>query len=254
MDLNLHVTRGILLDTRTSLNPLTELKITQKNEFPISIWCLKDGPDQSQPVVVIPLPDPYTIIVISARPNDKLDEAELLFYLTDFTQVGENDELHYEGILHTNTAGVAALFTDAAKTRYPALLDIDFLITSDPEDGRETVLKQREFNLYRAMWQGTEGVPPSGNPSFPLAGSILSTADFATAEVEEDSDTVDFDISALSLDEAPELVLSMGVQKPTNDSDNITIVSTRAIDPNTLRAWLSAAPSEPGYKATVLFR
>jgi hypothetical protein len=258
MDLNLHIKRGILLSGRTSLDQLAELKIAQKNKLPVSVWLLDDGPDVSTPVQVIPLPEPYTDIVLSSRPNDDLDENELLFFLSDFTEVGTGASLHYEGTLNTNTAGVTALFTPGtplqARTKYGCLLDIDFLVNGDPDDGRETVLKQRDYQQYRAIWQGTEGVPTDGNPTYPLPSVILKTSDLATAEIEVGDAFVDFDITAAALEAVPDTLLSLGVTKPSAGAANIGILSLLAVDAQTLRAYLTAAPTETGYVATVLFK
>lgn len=254
MDLNIHVPTGTLLADRKSKTQLAEAKISQKNGFVVNVWFLKDGADVSTPVEVIPIPDPYTRIVISSRPNDDLDNALLLFFLDDLTEVGSADELHYEGVLNSATADIAALFTTASKTRAPALLDVDLLITADPEDGRMTVVKQRDIWIYRALWQGNEGVDPASVPSYPLPGDIFSTADIATAFVAIGSATVDFDLTALGLGAAPTTCIPIGVQKPNDAADNIGLLAAYPVSATTLRAYLTAAPTEANYKATVLFR
>lgn len=254
MDLNLHINRGILLASRDSLNPLAELKIAQKNKLPVSIWLLEEGSDVTTPVQVTSLPAPYTDIVISARPNDDLDNADPLFFLSDFTEVGTGDDVHYEGTLNTNTAGITALFSAASTKRYGCLLDIDFLVNGDPEDGRETVLKQRDYFQYRALWQGTEGVPPSGSPIYPLPATLFTESDLATAALTVGLASVDFDITAAGLDDPAGTVLALGVKKPNAGADNIGILSVLAVDAQTLRAYLTAAPAESGYTATLLFK
>ena len=254
MDINIHVPTGTLLADRQSKTPLTELKVTQRNEFDINVWFLDDGPDVSEPVEVIPIPAPYTRIVLSSRPNDDLDNANLLFFLDTFTTVGSGATLHYNGTLNSATADIAALFNVNTRARYGALLDIDLLITADPEDGRSTLVKQRDLWIYRALWQGTEGVDPDAVPSFPLPGDILSTADLATANITSGQDTVDFDISALGLSAAPTLCIPLGVQKPSHAADNIGLLSAFPVNATTLRGYLSGSPTISGYKATVLFR
>jgi len=172
MDLFIHVPTGTLLSSRKSSNLLPEAKVTQKNGFPVNVWFLDDGPDAATPIVVVPIPEPYTRIVISGRPNDDLDNALLLFFLDDFAEEGEGDTIHYTGTLNTNTADIAALFPTQAKTRAPALMDVDLLVTADPQDGRHTIVKQRDIWIYRALWQGTEGVDPDAVPSYPLPAEI----------------------------------------------------------------------------------
>lgn len=254
MDLYIHVPTGTLLASRTSNNQLAEAKVTQKNEFPVNVWFLDDGPDAATPIVVIPIPEPYTRIVLSGRPNDDLDNELLLFFLADFTAAGSEQTLHYTGTLNTATADILALFSAPSKTRAAALLDVDLLITADPEDGRKTIVKQRDIWIYRALWQGTEGVDPDSVPSYPLPGDILSTADLVTEEVDIGSATVDFDITALGLEAAPAMCIPFGIQKPNDAADNIGILAAFPVNATTLRAYLTAAPSESGYKATILFR
>jgi hypothetical protein len=254
MDLNIHVPTGTLLATRKSNNQLTEAKVTQKNGFGVNVWFLDDGPDSSNPIVVVPIPEPYTRIVLSARPNDDLDNANLLFFLDDFTEEGADGTLHYTGTLNSATPDIAALFGTPSKTRAPALLDVDLLITADPADGRQTIVKQRDIWIYRALWKGTEGVDPTVVPAFPLPGDILSTADLATAGVTVGQATVDFDITALGLGAAPTMCIPFGIQKPNAAADNIGILAAFPVSATTLRAYLTAAPTEAGYKATVLFR
>ena len=254
MDIFIHVPSGNLLASRKSNTLLAEAKVTQKNGFTVNVWFLDDGPDTSNPIVVVPIPEPYTRIVLSARPNDDLDNPLLLFFLDDFTEAGTDQTLHYTGTLNTATADIAALFTSPAKTRVPALLDVDLLVTADPDDGRQTIVKQRDIWIYRALWKGTEGVDADAVPSYPLPGAILSTADLSTAEVEIASATVDFDITALGLEAAPAMCIPLGIQKPNHAADNIGILSAFPVSPTTLRAYLTAAPTEAGYKATILFR
>lgn len=258
MDLNLHIQRGILLADRRSLNPLPDLKITQKNGFPVDLYLLADGPDISTPVTVIPLPSPYTVIVLSARPNDDLDEATLLFFLDNLTVTGSGQTLHYTGTLNSATAATAALFAAGtplqARKTYGALLDIDLLVTADPNDGRQTVLQQRDFTLCRAIWQGSEGIDPDSDPQYPLPSAIFNTSDLATAALTIGQATVDFNITAAGLSAPAATLLSLGVKKPNASADNIGIVSVLAVNATTLRAYLTAAPSETGYTATLLFK
>jgi hypothetical protein len=47
-------------------------------------------------------------------------------------------------------------------------------VTGDPEDGRWTIIKQRDFFLYRTMWQGSEGVDLDAVPSYPPPGQIVT--------------------------------------------------------------------------------
>lgn len=251
MDLNIHVPTGTLLADRKSLSQLAEAKVTQKNDFPVNVWFLGDGPDLSTPLVVIPIPSPYTRIVLSSRPNDDLDNADLLFFLDSFTAVGSGDTLHYTGTLNTTTAGVASLFTSESKTRAPALLDVDLLVTADPEDGRQTIVKQRDIWIYRAIWQGSEGVDPDASPAYPLPSEILTRSNAVTQAIPTGQDYVDVDISPLALTAAPSHCAAT-IRLPSPTADLIAAPAYSATSATLVRVLLSAAAPATGYNVTLL--
>lgn len=176
MELIVHLPSGALLASRTSKTPLASLDVTQRNELACRVWFVQDGPDVSQPLVAATIPAPYTRLVLSARPNDSLAGETLVFFLDDFTETGEGDDLHYTGTLNTATAAAAELFTNPTRRRHACYLDLDLLVTADPEDGRQTLVKQREFFLYRAIWQGSEGVDPDAEPAYPPPSEIVTEA------------------------------------------------------------------------------
>jgi hypothetical protein len=178
MDLIVHVSRQIVLATLSSNQALSELAISQRNKFPMGVIFVDDGPSTTQPIIRVPIPAPYTRILVSARPNDDLDDENLLFFSEDFTASGSGDTLKYVGDLNTLTTPTAALFADSAtRGRYACLLDIDLLVSADPDDGRLTLIKHRPFWLYRTLWQGDEGVPLDDVPSYPAPSAILTTDD-----------------------------------------------------------------------------
>ncbi len=188
MDLIIHLPTGNLLASRTSKSPLASLAVTQRNNLTARIWFVADGPNVTQPLIPASLPAPYTGIVVSARPNDDLDDPTLLFFADSWSPAGTGDELHYTAALNTYTAAAAALFTSPDRRRHPCYIDVD-LVAADPAAGRLTVVRQREAFLYRALWQGTEGIDPDSVPAYPAPGSILTTQALATqAEAEAGND------------------------------------------------------------------
>jgi hypothetical protein len=189
MDFFIHTPTGTLLSSINSLTPLADLAITQRNEVATRVWFLGNGADVSTPVVVQAIPAPYTRIVLSARQNDDLDEASLVFFLDDLTATGSGNGLHYAGTLNTATVAAAGLFTVQTQRLRGCYLDIDLLVTADPADGRWTIVKQRAFNLYRAIWQGTEGVDPDAVPAYPVPSAILTTdpQDYVRLKASDDS-------------------------------------------------------------------
>lgn len=254
MILNLHPQRGLFLESATSLTPLQILEFAERNGFPIAIRLLADGPDLSQPVVVTELPAPYTRILVSARPENDLDEEELLFHIANLTPSGSGDSLLYTGFLDTKTSGTDALFPNETDKTAACLLDVDFLVSGDPDDGRQTVIKQRPFTLYRVLWQGDEGTAPSGNPSYPLPDLLLTTENLATGSPEIGDSYVDIDITAAALEALPSLAVGIGVRKPSAGADNLFITSVFTVSPTTIRAYLNGDALEEGYQVTVFFR
>ncbi len=175
MDLIIHTQRRILLASLSNgTQPLGELSVSQRNEFPISLQFVTDGANVGDPLAVVPIPEPYTRAVLSARPNDNLSSGDLLFFVEDFTPVGSGQDLRYTATLDTLTAPIAALFTGSAtKGRAACLLDIDLLVSSDPADGRRTIIPQRDLWIYRTIWQGTENVPTTDVPAYPGPSQII---------------------------------------------------------------------------------
>jgi hypothetical protein len=183
MDLIIHTQRRILLASLSNGNqPLGELSVSQRNEFPISLQFVEDGANVGDPLVVVPIPAPYTRAVISARPNDNLADADLLFFVDEFTPVGSGQNLRYTGTLDTLTAPIAGLFAGSTtKGRAACLLDIDLLVTSDPGEGRRTIIPQRDLFIYRTIWQGTENVPTTDVPAYPAPSQLLLTSDLGSS-------------------------------------------------------------------------
>jgi len=120
-------------------------------------------------------------------------------------------------------------------------------------DNTQRLTYQFDGSVLRQVYDG-EADPTPGTPSYPLPAMLLLTTNLSTAEVEIGSDTVDFDITALGLATAPAMCIPFGIQKPGDAADNISIISAFPVNATTLRAYLTAAPSEAGYKATVFFR
>jgi hypothetical protein len=174
MELIVNAVTGQIYRHINSRDQLQEIAISQRNLFDLSIIFVEEGSTASTPLMVVPIPPPYTQIVLSARPNDNLTGEDLLFFADTFLPVGTGPTLRYEADLTTLTEPIADLFDENSDMgRYPCLLDIDLLVTGDPAEGRKTIVKQREFQLYRTIWQGTENVPTADVPSYPVPSALL---------------------------------------------------------------------------------
>jgi hypothetical protein len=96
----------------------------------------------------------------------------LLFSATGFTEVGSGDTLCYQATeFNLNTAALEAYM--AGETTLPVYVDIDIL-SADATQRRRLVMQANGL-VYRAIYRGSEGVPASGSPAYPVPTSILTT-------------------------------------------------------------------------------
>jgi len=166
----------------------------------------------------------------------------------DWAKTGSGDSTSYRFDLNLNTVQIDALFAGVPTPASVALmLEIEWA-----EGDLRTSSNTLSVTLENDIVRGDEGIAEEGNPVYPPPTNLLSIANLATATVVVGQDTVDFDV--LDLAAAPALCVPLGIQKPNHAADNIGILCAFPVSTTTLRAYLTAAPSEPGYKATVLFR
>lgn len=167
-----------------------------------------------------------------------------------WTKSGTGDATIYRFDLNLNTVQIDALFAGVPTPASVALmLEIEWT-----EGDLRTSSNTLSVTLENDIVRGDEGTAVGGSPVYPPPETLLSTANLATATVPEGQDSVDFDISALGLTAAPTLCVPLGIQKPNHAAENIGILAALPVSATTLCAYLTAAPSTPGYKATVLFR
>ena len=165
-----------------------------------------------------------------------------------WTKSGAGVAATYGFDLNLNTIQINALFACVPTPSSIALmLEIEWT-----EGDQRTSSNTLSVTLENDIVRGDEGVPQDGDPVYPPPGNLLILSDLATAPVNVGESSVDFEISGLTT--TPTLCVPLGIQKPNHDADNIAILSAFPVSATTLRAYLTAAPSEPGYKATVLFR
>jgi hypothetical protein len=163
MDLNIYLPTGEIFASRSAAaQVLTSLRFSERNRFPASIWLLDANFAASA------IPSPYTRIVLTTRPNDDFDNAELPFQAGTWVAAGTGATLHYESTIRTATIETARLFAPSAQAKYPLLLDIDLMVSADPEDGRKTLVSQWPCTINRAMWRGDEATPTSAVIPIPM--------------------------------------------------------------------------------------
>lgn len=166
----------------------------------------------------------------------------------DWTKSGTGDTTSYRFDLNLNTVQISALFAGVPTPPSVALmLEIEWT-----EGDLRTSSRTLAVTLENDIVRGDEGVADEGSPVYPLPNDLLSAANIATATVAAGEDAVDFAISGF--ESAPTLCVPLGIQKPNAAANNIGILCAFPLSSTSLRAFLTAAPSEPGYQAAVFFR
>ena len=166
----------------------------------------------------------------------------------EWTKSGSGAVTSYRFDLNLNTVQIDALFAGV-----PTPSSVSLMLEIEWADGDlRTSSNTLAVTLENDIIRGDEGIPQDGDPVYPLPGNLLVISDLATATVNVGENSVDFEISGLSA--VPTLCVPLGIQKPNHEADNIAILSAFPVSATTIRAYLTAAPSEPGYKAAVLFR
>ena len=166
----------------------------------------------------------------------------------EWEKSGTGDATTYRFDLNLNTVQINALFAGVPTPAFVTLmLEIEWA-EGDLRTSSNTLAVTLENDIVR----GDEGIPQDSDQVYPPAGNILILSDLATAPVNVGESSVDFEISGRTA--TPTLCVPLGIQKPNHEADNIAIISAFPVSSTTLRAYLAAAPTEAGYKATVFFR
>jgi hypothetical protein len=131
------------------------------------------------------------------------DDENCLFSITDLAIQDDGTDYWYQGTLDLNTTQVAAAMTAAGTANVSAHIDIE-LQEASTNATRATI--QFPFTLKQQYYTGDEGEPTSGDPSYPVAGTIVTknigieTMTGKTAEV---------DISGCSFSAAPQILATV---------------------------------------------
>ena len=85
MDLYLDITGRQFVTSKSTITPLTRIPLGQGDRIPIRIFFLGRTGQEGTPLEVVELPEPFTSIAFTGRPQADLEDDELLFSCTDFT-------------------------------------------------------------------------------------------------------------------------------------------------------------------------
>lgn len=193
--------------------------------------------------------------VLAGKSSAALSAATLLFSAltwTEYNTLAEDaGDWYYEAELNLNTTELDAAITALSGTATSLAVKCDIELQN--ADNTQRLTFQFDGSVLRQVYDG-EADPTPGTPSYPLPATLLLTTNLATATVTSGEATVDFDITDAGLAASPDLCIPFGIQKPNHAADNIGILCAFPVNATTLRAYLTAAPTEAGYKATILFR
>lgn len=193
--------------------------------------------------------------VLAGKSAAALSAATLLFSALTWaehnTEEDDSGDWYYEAELNLNTTELDAAITALSGTATSLAVKCDIELQN--ADNTQRLTFQFDGSVLRQVYDG-EADPTPGTPDYPLPATLITDADLATEEVDIGSATVDFDITSAGLAAAPDMCIPFGIQKPNDAADNIGMLAAFPVNATTLRAYLTAAPSEAGYKATVLFR
>lgn len=168
---------GNLLLSKASRTALDTLKLGETAIDGCNLWLLDPPATAGDAPVPAAIPAGFTKAIVCGR---ALEDVEAMTEAADplFSMVvgagdlvGADDTLHYESSLNLN---VAALVTALEGQRtLQVLIDID--LENDDATARRRLVMQANGLVYRAVYRGTEGVPTSGSPSYPVPGALLTT-------------------------------------------------------------------------------
>ena len=233
------------LDTRSFIESvqfprvISTLTLKRRDRLPVDVQFLRDS----------------TVVDIAAGALGKLGlkanrDFNGPFVASDlsWTKSGSGESTSFRFDLNLNTVQIDALFAGVpTPASVPLMLEVEW-----NEDGLRTSSSTLAITLENDVVRGDEGAAEEGGPIYPAPEDLFSMANLAIGPVTVGEDTVDLTVAGL--DAPPTLCVPLGIQKPNHEADNIGIVAAFPVSASTLRAYLTAAPSEPGYTATILFR
>lgn len=185
----------------------------------------------------------------------KLEGAEdYLAVAHPWIKSGSGNRTFYIFDLNLRTPEVSACFGGGVKS-VSARLEIRYQYGS--VDDRSVTIN---FDIADALNNGEAPPPVSGQPAWPLPSVLLAAIEaiseinanylpgaIYSAEVEEGDYFVD-----IAIPDSVTKISSLGLQKPSAELDDFSVLNVCRLSPTTVRAALSGATTAPGYIATIL--
>jgi hypothetical protein len=150
--------------------PLGVVPLPQNNDDVLDIYLLNRPASTGLPMIAATIPAPFTGMIIGFKSN--LAQTEFLCSCSEFTElIDGNGNPYYEGNFDIDTAPMQAAI--AGLTVLRGYIEVD-LVAADATRLRN-LTPGAVATVIGAVYQGTEGVPESGDPNYPLPGNLLTT-------------------------------------------------------------------------------
>jgi hypothetical protein len=148
---------------------LDNLRLGEIVVGPVRIWLLDRGATAGSALTPAALPAGYTDLILAGRASNDYTDGDLLFSVTEFTQVGSGATLHYEGTLDLRGSDLAT----ALAGRATLACVVDVTMQSADASLVERLVMRHPATALQAVYHGTEGATAAGTPSYPVPSRLL---------------------------------------------------------------------------------
>lgn len=169
-----------LIASKSDASPRDTIKWIPGDHFKVRVHLLDEPVQPQQPFVGARIDSGNQLVLNGKNPEDLTGDS--YFSATGFTEVESGGEYYYEADLDLNVEA----FITAAEEGNGGQANV--LAELQVQDAGNTKRLSYEFPVIgkARVYQGTEGVPTSGDPVYPLPGAILRviTIDMSVGDVD----------------------------------------------------------------------
>ena len=160
-----------LLRGSSSMDSLSTWPLLLGDSVPCRLWFLKASPTTGTAPTPISVLSDGMGILFGAKATSNLSAAGFLFSQTAWTAVTDASGIHYEGILTFDSPALRTAIASA--NQLPLTVDVRLVNA----DNTSRLTYQFSATCYKGAILGTEGVPASGDPVYPLPSQIALKSD-----------------------------------------------------------------------------
>lgn len=158
-----------LILSADAVERLDSLRLGEIAVGPVKVWLLDRGATVADELTPAALPAGYDDLILAGRAANDYTDGDLLFSVTEFTEVGSGATLHYEGTLDLRGSDLATAL--AGRATLPCAIDV----TMQSADASlvERLVMRHPATALQAVYHGTEGPTDAGNPSYPVPSRLI---------------------------------------------------------------------------------